>query len=346
MERTTSPALLEGSVQRRMDSKAPSCTVFRHGKAGASPEGFAQISEILQEDGALVWFDMVDPSPDDLAVLQEEFDLHPLAIEDAVHAHERSKIESYDTYWFVILEATTVADAGIEFHEMAIFAGVNFVVTVRHAPAYPLEEVRRRWQTHPSELQRSAGFLLYTILDTVVDGYIPVAETFQVRVDQLEENLFTRQPKHDRVLTDIFEMKKEAQHFRRAVLPMRDILNPIIRQDIRLYPEQDNAYFRDIYDHAIRVIEHLDTLRDLMTSALEIHLSVLGNRQNEVAKQLTVIATIFLPLTFVTGFFGQNFGLLVGTFLPSPWVFWVFGIGLELATLFVTLGYFKRKGWF
>jgi magnesium transporter len=324
----------------------PTCKIFREGRPQNALTDLDEISGVLEERNALVWFDVVDPGPNDLDVLAREFGLHPLAIEDAVKAHQRPKIESYDGYWFIVVEATTTTDSRIIFHEIAIFTGRNFLVTVRHDPAFSLSEIEERWAAHPDELRRGAGYLLYTILDTVVDGYIPVAEVFQARVDEMEAGLFARHARHDLVLSDIFAMKKDAQEFRHAVMPMRDILNPIIRKDLELFPEIDIAYFRDVYDHAVRVIDQLDSLRDLMTSALEIHLSVISNRQNEVAKQLTIIATIFLPLSFITGFFGQNFGLLVGKLIAPSWTFWVFGIALELATVAVTIGYFKRQGWF
>lgn len=325
-----------------------SCTVFKHGRATDVSHRLGQISNILEEEGTLVWFDVVDPGPNDLDVLRKEFDLHPLAIEDAIQAHQRPKIESYGRYWFLDVQATSLKNDDVEFHEIAMFAGTNFLVTVRHDPAYALDEIKSRWNAHQEGMERGAGFLLYTILDTIVDDYMPVGEIFSDKVDALEEMLFRkgRPAGNDQILPQIFAMKKDAQHFRRVVLPMRDILNPIIRKDIELFPDGDLDYFRDVYDHAVLVMDQLDSLRDIVNSALEIHLSVVGNRQNEVAKQLTVIATIFLPLTFITGFFGQNFGLLVGSFLVPGWTFWVFGLGLELATCFVTIGYFKRKGWF
>jgi magnesium transporter len=328
--------------------KMASCTVFKGGHATDVSHRLGQISNILEEEGTLVWYDVVYPGPNDLDVLRDEFDLHPLAIEDAVHAHQRPKIESYGRYWFLDVQATTLHDEAVDFHEIAIFAGTNFIVTVRHDPEYPLDEIKERWNAHPEGMKRGAGFLLYTILDTIVDGYMPVGEVFADKVDDLEERLFRKShsPGQDQILPQIFSMKKDAQHFRRAVLPMRDILNPIIRKDIELFPEEDLDYFRDVYDHSVLVMDQLDSLRDIVNSALEIHLSVVGNRQNEVAKQLTIIATIFLPLTFLTGFFGQNFGFLVNSVLTHNWTFWVLGIGIEVVALFITLGYFKLKGWF
>jgi magnesium transporter len=235
---------------------------------------------------------------------------------------------------------------GIELHEIAICAGKQFLVTVRHSPAYPLEEIERRWHAHPERLRRGGGFLLYTILDTVVDGYFPVVDRFQERVDEIQEDLFANRSIRSDLLPEIFEMKKDAHQFRRSVMPLRDILTPVFRGDLKLIPEDEVAYFRDVYDHAVRVIDQLDTLRDLVTSALEIHLSAVANRHNEVAKQLTIIATIFLPLTFLTGFFGQNFTVLTAHVLTTTPSFWILGIGLEVLTFATTIGYFKWKRWF
>jgi magnesium transporter len=147
------------------------------------------------------------------------------------------------------------------------------------------------------------------------------------------------------VLPEIFRQKKQAQQFRRAVIPMRDVLNRIIRDDIDLFPEPEMLYFRDVYDHTIRVMDELDSARDLVNSALEIQLAVTSNRQNEVAKQLTIIATIFLPLSFLTGFFGQNFSWLV-LHITGPAAFAVLGLGSELVAILILVLFFRGRGWF
>jgi magnesium transporter len=328
------------------DGHALACTVFRRGKSVGAPQDLNKIDEILDEPDTLVWFDAVDPTSSDLELVQREFGLHPLAIEDAVQAHQRPKIESYGSYWFIVVLGVTLDEARqAQFHEIAIFASDKFLVTVRHQPAYPLQEIQGRLRAHPERLQSGSGFLLYTILDTVVDGYLPVAETFEERVDRLEEMLFEDRPIGTVILREIFRMKQDAQQFRHAALPMRDILNPIIRGDIDMFSPDAIVYFRDVYDHAIRVIDQLDTLRDLMGSALEIHLSVVANRQNEVAKQLTIIATIFLPLSFLVGFFGQNFTFLV-SHITGPESFFFLGIGTEVVAVVAMLVLFKRRGWF
>jgi magnesium transporter len=333
-------------MQHRNGSSRLSCQIFREGKAAGGPSHLGEISEILDEHGTLVWFDLVDPVPEDMNVLQEEFHLHPLAIEDAVLAHERPKIEAYGNYWFLVVQGTTIgSDKTVKFHEIAIFAGEKFLVTVRHDPAYPLDEIEQRWHAHPERLRRGGGFLLYTILDTVVDGYFPVADALEDRVDAIEAMLFSGASLGPEVLRDIFRLKQSGQEFRRAVLPMRDILNPIIRGDLTLFPEEEVIYYRDVYDHAVRVVDQLDTLRDLLASALDIHLSTVANQQNEVAKQLTIIATIFLPLSFLTGFFGQNFSFLVQD-IGGEGTFFLLGIGTEVLTLAAMVAFFKWRRWF
>jgi len=334
------PATADGTLR---------CHVFRNGRRTHTPVDLSELSEVLKEDRAFVWLDVVDPKHEDLALLQREFGLHPLAIEDAIQAHQRPKLEAYgegtSAYWFIVIHPVTMAADDLVVHEMSLFAGANFLVTVRHNPVYPINEIERRWLAHPDDLHRDSGFLLYTVLDTVVDGYFPVAERFEERVNAIEVALFEDRPLPEDLLLRIFTMKKDSQEFRRAALPMRDILTPILRGDLPLFSEGQKAYFRDVYDHAIRVIDQVDATRDLVNSALDVHLSVTANRQNEVSKQLAIIATIFLPLTFITGFFGQNFGVLVGH-ITGPISFWALGVGAEVVALVLLLAWFKHRGWF
>jgi magnesium transporter len=187
--------------------------------------------------------------------------------------------------------------------------------------------------------------LLYTLLDTIVDGYFPISDRLEEWISELQNGLFDARSDQNKTLRDIFELKNDVHHARRAIVPMRDILQPLLRGDLKLFDRDDLPFYRDVYDHAIRVIDQLDSARDFINSALEIHLSLVANRQNEVAKQLAIIATVFLPLTYITGFFGQNFGFMVNG-ITTPQTFWLIGVGTQVVGLVALLGYFKIKRWF
>ncbi len=334
----SSPVASSGRV------KASACLVNRHGAQAREIADLAQISDILAEPDSFVWLDVADPGPDDLELIQEEFGLHPLAVEDAVKAHQRPKLEAYDDAWFIVVHGATRDGDELRIHEIAIFVGARYVVTVRDEPLYPVDEIQRRWHGG-NGVGGGAGALLYTILDTVVDGYTPIAEAFEDRVEVLEGELLRRGTRTESVLLEIYEMKKDLHRFRRAVVPMRDILTPIMRGDVSLLPRRDLPYFRDVYDHVARAVDQLDDARDLVNNARDTHISMASNRQNEVSKQLTIVATVFLPLTFVTGFFGQNFGWLVDH-ITGLEAFLVLGVGSEIAAGAALLWYFRYKHWF
>ncbi len=324
------------------------CRVFHGGHHAATVVPWAELREALAEPQTFVWVDGVDPSPAELSRLAQAFHLHPLAVEDIVHAHQRPKIEPYgdgdDGYWFLVVHPATLVHDELQLHEMAIFTGRRFLITIRQLPVYPLEDIERRWRSLPERLHGESGLLLYTVLDAVVDSYFPVADHFEERVDAVEALLFSPRPRQDEVLRAIFSMKKDGQRFRRAAVPMREILAPIMRGDLPLFSESQAAYFRDVYDHAVRVIDQADTTRDLTNSALDVQLSATANRQSEISKQLTLIATVFLPLSFITGFFGQNFSLLT-SHITSPTAFWVFGVASQVTVVALLVVFFKRRGW-
>jgi len=321
------------------------CTVFKNGSPEFEPRELGEISEILKEPGTLVWLDVVGPDSAAMTVLQNEFGLHPLAIEDAMTAHERPKIDGYGDYWFLVVYGVSTTDKAVTVNELSIFSGKNYLITIRREPAYPIAEIERRWRSRSDMASRDSGALLFTVLDTIVDGYFEAVESMDEQISALEGGLLRGGMAGNDLPLRIFALKRDLQRFRRAAIPMRDILNPIIRGDLVLYKSEEIVYFRDMYVHAIRVIDQLDAARDLVNNALEINLSIVANRQNAIVKQLTVIATIFLPLTFITGFFGQNFGFLVSR-IGSTASFWFLGIGAQVFALIALLWYFKTKRWF
>ncbi|GAC1312990.1 MAG: magnesium transporter CorA family protein [Vulcanimicrobiaceae bacterium] len=311
----------------------------------ASP---ALISDVLaNESEAFVWFDVVAPDARDFALIAEEFAMHPLAIEDALARHQRPKIEAYGETWFVVVQAATRRDTHLGLHEVAIFVGRRFAVTVRADAGYPLDEFARRWAHKPMPGRADGASFLYTLLDTIVDGYVPIGEAFEDRVERLEVELLAAGARTDAILREIFAMKKSLAAFRRAIVPVRDLLTPVMRGDLVFFAGHPDElpYYRDVYDHVARVVDGLDAARDSINNARDTHVALATNRQNEVAKQLTIVATVFLPLTFLTGFFGQNFAFLVNH-ITAAGTFWWLGIGSEVAALAALLAYFRYKHWF
>ena len=321
------------------------CFLYRGAGAGEPISDPAAISELIKEPDVLIWFDIVQPEARDLELIQEEFELHPLAIEDAIRAHQRSKIESYGSYVFLVIHGATMLESALTIHEVAIFVGEKFVVSVRADPEFPFEEVLHRFQDLNPGLRTGSVVLLHTILDTVVDGYSPIVGTFENRIDELEETFYQGGRITNDAMLEISSMKKDLGRFRRAILPMREILSFPLRGDDDFFSRSDIPYFRDVYDHVLLAIDQVEWTRDLVNNVLETQISIASNRQGEVNKQLTVIATVFLPLTFITGFFGQNFGALVD-WIKSAESFWWLGIGTEVITVIALLVLFRKRGWF
>jgi len=326
--------------------RALRCNVYRGNEAPSALEDLSRISDVLAHPETFVWLDIAQPSEDDFAMLQREFGIHPMAIEDATLWHERPKIEFFETFAVVIAHAVTV-DANAEpiTHEIAVLAGANYVVTLRAFPIYPIDEIDRRRRTSITASKDATG-LVYIVLDTIVDGYFPITERYDARLVRLESQLFDEAEQlNERTEREIFRFKRSLVVFRSLVAPMREVLSRLTHSSIAPLQPGLGPYFRDVHDHVLRVLEQIDVTRELVNSTLDTHLASQSHRQNEVSKQLTVIATIFLPLTYITGFFGQNFGWMVNG-LGSAEIFWYLGVGSQLLTLVVLFWYFRRRRWF
>ncbi|HEY4439884.1 MAG TPA: magnesium transporter CorA family protein [Candidatus Elarobacter sp.] len=321
------------------------CMVFTGASTSRALEDPDEISELLKDRHNFVWFDLAEPTAHDLELLKAEFALHPTAIEDAALVHERPKIEAFDGYHLVVAHAATLEGTALVLHEIAIFVGGNFVVTIRAHPVFPLDEIERRWTSRGSVPHTSAG-LLYVILDVIVDAYHPVTVEYEERLVAIENQVVGPRPGGTAsVLRGILGFKRDLVELRHAAAPMRDILSPVLRGELGTLDPSLNAYFRDVYDHALRTTDQIDAIRDLLNSTLDIHLSSEAHRQSEVSKQLTVIATIFLPLAYITGFFGQNFGWMVNRIGELPQFLWL-GVGSQALTVIALVAYFRHKRWF
>ena len=319
---------------------ATSCHVIQHGGSGAVDFSRETVEGLLAH-GGFFWLDLDQPEPDDFEILRDTFKFHPLAVEDSEHFDQRAKIEDYDDFVFIVVYgASSDEDRLVEVH---CFYSERFLVTVHRDDFPAFAEIRRRYQRRETALEQPS-LLLYRIVDGLVDSFFPVLAEFDDRIDELESAIFVHAD--DRQLQEIFRMKRLLVGMRKAVSPQRDAFASLMGGIAQLpgLAEADERYFRDVYDHLIRISDLIDSYRDLLTSAMDVYLSTVSNRLNGVMKQLAVIATIFLPLSWLTGFFGQNFGWLVGR--VGRWETFVgVGVGTEVVALLILLAFFKRRGW-
>ena len=300
-----------------------------------------RVSEELQKPGAMVWLDIDDPTEESIAMLGREFGFHELALEDCLHPHQRPKIEQYGSYFFLVSYGVTVEGEDLVPHEMAMFVGRNYLVTVRKRPAFDLKGVLARWDAHTDLAEEGGGYLLYILLDEVVDGYFDAVDAYQERIEALEDEVFGADPSTD-THERIFQFRKELSQFRRSMAPLRDVLDVMQRRTIDVVTVGLEPYFRDVYDHVLRATDFVDGLRDILASALEANLTVVSNRLNEVMKELTAWAAIILLPTLIAGIYGMNFRHM-------PELSWLLGyplaVGLMLLSAGVLYVIFKRRDW-
>jgi magnesium transporter len=322
-------------------NRTRACHVIHDGGSGAIAFNREEVEKLLAA-GGFFWLDLDRPSEDDFTILREIFKFHPLAIEDSENFDQRPKIDDYDDHdLLVVYGASPDADRLVEVH---CFYSERYLVTIHRDEAPAFTEVRERYVKRGDPID-NAPRLLYKIVEALVDSFFPLLADFDDRIDELETQTFLNAT--DAQLQEIFSMKRLLVGLRKAIAPQRDMFGKVAA-GITVLPgmsTDDERYFRDVYDHLIRINDLVDTYRDLLTSSMDVYLSTVSNRLNAVMKQLTIIATIFLPLAWMTGFFGQNFGWMVRN-IGSWQAFTAFGLGAELAVAAVMLVYFKRRGWF
>jgi magnesium transporter len=307
-----------------------------------NPKHHEVVTHIKDEE--FVWLDYEGPSNEEIAELAALLDLHPLTVEDAHTFRQRPKMEEYDGYMFMVAFGV---DPGTEsggplLREVHLILSGDYVVTIHRRPFRALDDLRTRYSEQPI---RSEQFLIYKILDAITSTFVPVLNRIDDDIDELEQDVIDQASPED--LRRIFSLKRDLVAMRRVVTPMRDMFarNAERIAELPRMQADDRLYFRDLYDGLIRVADLVDSYRDLLSGATDMYLSTIANRQGEVNKQLTIIATIFLPLTFLTGFFGQNFQWLVDHVLETRWSFWVFGLGSLVVSAIGFYIFFKRKRW-
>jgi magnesium transporter len=313
----------------------------RESKTFARVSNPEEISDLCALSPNIVWVDVADPTSQDFVELAKEFGFHPLSIEDCRHEHQRPKVEEYPGYYFIVLyEAELVQQSHLELRELNLFVGKNYLVTVHSRPIRALELAERLWRSWTDLAERGTGLLAYLLIDSIVDDYMPLLDTFSDRMDDLEDQIFA--DFQAGAIEEIFRLKKHLLFLRRAVTPLRDVFNSLLRREQPIFSRETHVYFQDVFDHLIRVADTIDTLRDMVGSTMDAYLSVSGNRMNMVMKRLTSISTILMSVTLVAGVYGMNF-------VYMPELRWRYGYVGALGSM-VAIGlaiylYFRKIKW-
>lgn len=325
----------------------PHTRVYRDGVLEDENFPISRVSDHLAEAGTVIWVDLCGPSATQLHELADELGLHELAVEDALGEHQRPKVDHYSTHLFFSCHAVrleTAPDAtGGRLHAMEIdaFIGDRWLITVRKDEAFSMEPVMQRWDRSPDLAKNGVSFLLYGLLDLVVDGYFDAVEAFDEFYDDVSESLFSENPLDPAEQQEWFQMRRALVKLHRLAVPMREAISGLMRREHGAVSEVMYPYFQDVYDHVLRVSESSDALRDLISTIVETNLSLRDYRQNMIMKKVTSWAAIIAVPTLITGYYGMN--------IPYPgigeqWAVTVSAVLLVVCSsgLYMT---FKRKGW-
>ena len=309
----------------------------------------ATLSRTVRNRRGLLWLDFEGETPEACQPILESFGFHPLAIDDVLQETHSPKLDDWGDYLYLVINYMQLNGAekgewNTEVDELDIFLGPNYVITHHDHPVPAIESVRANCQRDARYLQEGADHLLYKIIDYVVANYMPIAEQIDEEIDEIEDQVFDRPT--PQTLEKIFALKRALLSMRRILLPQREVLNKLARDDYAVVDRKDRIFFRDIYDHLVRLHDLNESMRDLVGGALDTYLSVVNNRMNEVMKTLTIITTLFMPLTFMTGFFGQNFfeplGMMKAWTTPPAFLF------MLIVTVLLPIGMYiwmRRRTW-
>ncbi len=303
----------------------------------------SELSEHLEHDSALVWVDLCGPDRTELALVAEELGLHSLAVEDAATGRQRPKFNRYEGHDFLTAYAVhlDVGSGTLRTGEIAAFITPRALVTVRQDDEFPIEGLVARWDDNADLTQYGMGALVHGLLDFIVDGHFDAVQALDDEIEQLEDLLFDDRPRDRDVQRRSFELRKSLVHLRRVVLPMREVVNTLMRRDVGLVPAAMTAYYQDVYDHVLRAAEWTESLRDLVATIVETNLTIQGNRLNVITKKVTSWAAIIAVPTAVTGFYGQN--------LPYPGFARQSGFLASSLLIVLLSGFlyltFRRKDW-
>lgn len=327
------------------ESSLPSCVIncAAYGRDATRRDiPLGSISEVLAvDDGSFVWVGLYEPDADTLGQMQAEFGLHDLAVEDAGKAHQRPKLEAYDDSLFVVLHTAQSRDNTIQVGETHIFIGPRYVVTVRHGASTSYAGTRARVERDVGLLRRGPGAALYAVLDRVIDDYQPIVDEFSAALNALEQDIFADDyRKH--TAQKLYDLKRELTRLRMAVSPLQDILGPLTRSRGGLIDDEIQLYIRDVLDHAVHINESADTLREMLTAAVNVNLALVTVHQGEVVKRLGAWAALLAAPTLIASWYGMNFKYMPE--LAGRWSYFVL-IGAVVGVCGLLFWAFKRARW-
>jgi magnesium transporter len=317
--------------------------VYRNGVLEAEDFPVAQVSDYAADPAATVWLDIREPTEEDLGAISEELGLHPLAVEDAIHEHQRPKLDHYATHQFLTAYSVMLDTASgiLTTAEVSAFITKNTLVTVRKDRDFDIDAVVARWDGELAIAGSGVAFLVHGLLDFVVDSHFDAIQSLDTEVEVLEDLLFAESVRQTSMQQRTFQLRKSLVVLRRVVLPMREVVNTLLRRDLHIVDAETTPYFQDVYDHVLRASEWTESLRDLIANIYDTNLNLRGNQMNAIMKKVTSWAAIIAVPTAVTGWYGQN--------LPYPGFADHNGLYASAALTIggtITLYFlFRRNGW-
>jgi magnesium transporter len=316
------------------------CVAYQEGKK-LSDIPVEDISEYLNLQGCFVWVALRDASPTEMAQMQEEFGLHELAVEDALRGHQRPKIEEYGDSVFAVVQTMELRGDELATGEVAIFAGPNYVLSVRRDSSQGFLGVRARAEREPHLLRMGSGFVLYALIDAVVDRYFPVVDMLESELETIEERMFNQRAQRANI-ERLYELKRKVLDLRHAVVPLMESVGHLYGGRVPALAADTQEYFRDVHDHLSRIGGRLDTVRDTISTAIQVNLSMVAIDESEVNKRLAAWAAIFAVFTAFAGVWGMNFELM-------PELHWKYGYAAAVAVMVSVCTYmyrqFRKSGW-
>jgi magnesium transporter len=316
------------------------CAAYQDGKKLADIRK-EEIHDYLSRPGCFVWVALKDATPDELAEMQREFGLHELAVEDARHGHERPKLEEYGDSLFAVVHTVEAAGEELKVGEVNIFVGPNYVLSVRNRTEQGFTNVRERTEREPHLLKHGAGFVLYALIDAVVDRYFPVLEAFEDELERLEERIFASTPARENIEA-LYGLKQKLMTLRHAAGPLQETAGKLYGGRVPELCAGTQEYFRDVYDHLVRINQSIDSLREMLTTAISVNLSLITVQENETVKRLAAYAALVAVPTMVAGVYGMNFNYMPE--LDWKWGY-PFALGLMVGIDTYLFFRFRRAKW-